>query len=136
MSSLPSSAGTLIGNLLEFARDRGKPVMIAEATPQGYDLVNMTRANITPTWDGPAGENVSTVTADQVWDEWFAPLFHLMNKHRDVIRALAYINCHWDSQDMWDAPYESGYWGDSRVQASPLIARRFSDAVVHWQKQP
>jgi hypothetical protein len=56
-----------------------------------------------------------------------------MEENRDVINALAYINVHWDSQDMWDAPYESGYWGDSRLQVNPFLAERFNQAIERWR---
>ena len=56
-----------------------------------------------------------------------------MEENRDVIYAFAYINCNWDVQDMWGTPYESGYWGDSRLQVSPVIAQRFSEAIERWR---
>jgi hypothetical protein len=37
---------------------------------------------------------------------------------------------------MWGPPYNNGYWGDTRLQASPLIAERFSRAIEHWRKLP
>jgi hypothetical protein len=37
---------------------------------------------------------------------------------------------------MWDTPYESGFWGDTRLQASPEIARRFSAAIENWRANP
>ena len=132
----PPTARELISELLDFARERGKPVMIAEASPQGYDLARGTNANIASTWDGPQGENVVDVSPEEIWDAWFAPLFGFMEQNSDVIYALAYINCHWDAQDMWGPPYASGYWGDTRLQVSPLLAERFSKAIEHWRKLP
>lgn len=136
VAEYPPTARELISEMLDFARSRGKPVMIAEASPQGYDLARGTHANIALTWDGEQGKGVRDVSPDEIWEEWYAPLFELMHDNRDVIQALAYINCNWDVQDMWNAPYESGYWGDSRLQASPLIARRFSEAIERWQAKP
>lgn len=129
----PSTARELIGKVLEFARERGKPVFIGEASPQGYDLERRTNANIAPTWDGPQAEGVREVSDEDIWNEWFAPVFELMEANRDVIYALAYINVNWDSQDMWDAPYESGYWGDSRLQVNPFVAERFNQAIERWR---
>lgn len=37
---------------------------------------------------------------------------------------------------MWGRPYAGGYWGDSRLQASPLLAERFSEAIEHWRSSP
>ena len=132
----PPTARELVGELLDFARSRGKPVMIAEASPQGYDLARGTNRNITKTWDGPQGEGRVDVSAGEIWDAWYAPLFELMEQNSDVISALAYINCNWDAQPMWGPPYQSGYWGDSRLQASPLIAERFSRAIDQWRNLP
>ena len=73
------------------------------------------------------------LTPEQIWERWYAPLFDLMEANADVIRALAYINCHWDTQDLWDPPYEQGYWGDSRLQVSPYLAERFSTAIENWR---
>jgi hypothetical protein len=131
----PPTQGDLVEEMLSFARERGKPVMIAEAAPQGYDLTRGFRANIGPIWDGPSRENEVARTPDEIWDEWFAPLFAFMHENKDVVRALAYINANWDEQDMWDAPYESGFWGDSRLQTSPELARRFSAEIEAWRQQ-
>jgi hypothetical protein len=129
----PPTARQLIGKVLELAREQDKPVFIGEASPQGYDLARNTNANIAATWDGPQGEGRRKVSPEEIWDEWFAPVFEFLEENRDVIYALAYINCNWDSQDMWDAPYESGYWGDSRLQVSPLLAERFTEAIERWR---
>lgn len=129
----PPTARELLGHVLQLARERGKPVFVAEAAPQGHDLARGTRRNTSLGWDGNPGDNPVNVTADEAWREWYAPLFDWLHENRDVVRALAYINCHWDTQDMWDAPYESGYWGDTRLQASPALAERFAAALVRWR---
>lgn len=121
----PPTQLKLANEVLELARAEKKPVMIAEATPQGYHLGDLTRANISPIWDGAAGQNVAKKTADQIWREWYQPLFSYIEANRDVIGALAYINAAWDEQPMWGKPYASGYWGDSRIQANPSIQQRW-----------
>lgn len=132
----PPTVRQLAGKVLDFARERGKPLIIAEASPQGYDLARGTNANIGPEWDGPQGKDVRTVSPEQIWDEWYAPMFEWMEENSDVIRALAYINCHWDAQAMWGPPYASGYWGDTRLQVSPVLAERFSAAIERWRTMP
>ena len=132
----PRRPRQLIDEVLDFARHHGKPVMIAEAAPQGYDLARGSNANIGGIWDGPQAADRRQVGPREIWEAWFAPLFELMEENSDVIYALAYINCNWDVQDMWDAPYESGYWGDSRLQVSPVIAERFSEAIERWRALP
>jgi hypothetical protein len=132
----PRQPYRIIEEVLRFARLHGKPVMIAEASPQGYDLATGTHGNIAPVWDGPQGGDRVPLTPEQIWVGWYAPLFELMEANADVIRALAYINCHWDVQDLWDAPYEQGYWGDSRLQVNPYLAERFSAAIEAWRSGP
>ena len=113
----------LAQEVLDVARSEHKPVMIAESTPQGYDLTALTHANISPVWDGPAHDNLVQRTPEQIWREWYVPLFSFIDANRDLIGAFAYINAHWDAQPMWGTPYASGYWGDSRIQANAEIGR-------------
>jgi hypothetical protein len=121
----PPTQRELANELVALARSEGKPVMIAESTPQGYDLTGLSRANISPIWNGPSGANVVARNGEQIWNEWYRPLFDYVRANRDVIRALAYINARWDDQPMWSAPYASGYWGDSRIQANETIETRW-----------
>ena len=123
----------LTDEMLEFARQRGKPVMIAEASPQGYDLAAGFRANIAPIWDGPQKADLKELSDAEIWQQWYAPLFQYMNENADVIRALAYINVNWDAQARWGAPHAEGYWGDSRLQANAEIAKRFNQAMLEWR---
>ncbi|MEM9301759.1 MAG: glycosyl hydrolase [Pseudomonadota bacterium] len=124
----------LSDELVVLARERGKPVMIAEASPQGFDLRAATEAHHVGLWDGEAGTGAEPRTPEEIWEAWYQPLFDYMNAHRDVIQALAYINVRWDDQDLWDAPYESGYWGDTRLEVSPEIAQRFTTAISEWRQ--
>nr|QDC28441.1 beta-1,3-xylanase Xyl3088 [synthetic construct] len=84
------------GDLIRYAEIKNKPVMIAEATPRGYDLQN---------------DNGTTA-----WNSWFKPLFELMDNHT-IIKGLAYINTDWDSQPMW----RGENWGDTRLQVNEII---------------
>lgn len=111
----------LAEEVLAFARLHNKPVMISEASPQGYDLSELTKANISPVLDGPSGKNRVKKTPEEIWNEWFKPFFEFVYENSDVIRVVAYINADWDSQPMWGPPYANGYWGDSRVQVNPII---------------
>ena len=123
----------LSDEIVRLAREVGKPVLIAEAAPQAYDLRDGTTAHHAPVWDGAAGTATRAVSDEQIWHDWFQPLFDYMHANDDVIRGLAYINIRWDAQDMWNAPYESGYWGDTRIEASDAIARRFNAAIIKWR---
>lgn len=113
--------------VLDFARQRAKPVFIAEAAPQGYHVAKLTKS--------PIQTNAAVATtAEEIWSNWYQLLFNYIDNNRDVIKALAYINTHWESQGMWHcAPgkqagkpgCQNGNWGDSRVQANELIKQRW-----------
>lgn len=126
----------LANEVMALARKVGKPVMVAELAPQGFDLEAGTLGQIGQVWDGPEGADRQSLTDDEIWSRWFEPFFAFANDNTDVIRAICYINCDWDSQPMWGPPYESGYWGDSRLQTRPELAQRWTDAVVAWRQTP
>ena len=130
---VPATSRELSDEVVAFARARGKPVMIAEASPQGFDVKRGFEANIAPILDGPSGKGHTPMTPDALWDAWYAPLFEWMNENRDVVRSLAYINANWDSQPMWGPPYEGGFWGDSRLEENPQLAERFNAAIQAWR---
>lgn len=134
----PPTQRELADEVLAFARAERKPVMIAESAPQGYDVSTLSRANITPLWNGLPGKDVVKLDAAKIWAEWYQPLFDYLQKNRDVIRAFAYINARWDDQKMWGPPYDAGYWGDSRVQANPEIERRWTEELAksRWLHAP
>lgn len=100
--------------VLSFARKRStpKPVIICEATPQGYDLSDNTSA---PIYGDKKGQKVK-ISATAIWNNWFRAYFNYINKNKDVIRIVSYINADWNSQSLWSgsSPY---YWGDSRIHS-------------------
>ena len=130
---VPPTPLELAEEVLAFSRARGKPLMIAEASPQAMDLHENFMANHSPIWDGPAAENRIEMSDDEIWDHWFAPFFQLLNHNDDIIAAIAYINADWDSQNMWGPPYASGFWGDTRLEKNSEIAKRFSTAIEAWR---
>ncbi|MCW5892013.1 MAG: hypothetical protein KIT14_15925 [bacterium] len=83
------------GGMMTIARERRKPVMIAEATPQ---------------------RNLSLGDEQTHWDTWFAPFFAHVHANADIVKNVAYINTRWFDQPEWGAG-----WGDSRVQIRPLV---------------
>ncbi|GLI26926.1 hypothetical protein ARHIZOSPH14_11680 [Agromyces rhizosphaerae] len=128
---------------LDYARDHAKPVMIAESAPQGYDLGEGTVSCIFASGSPAPYEQVTPVSSDEIWDEWFQPLFDFVRENRDVVRSVTYINTDWDSQGNWACTgagaCNAGYWGDSRLQADAEILDRvraeLSDARV-WNRGP
>lgn len=129
----PLTPGELADEVLALAREKGKPVMIAEASPQAMDLNENFTAHHSPLWDGEPASERTAMTDDELWDYWFAPLFDYMEANRDVVDALAYINADWDSQPMWGPPYAGGFWGDSRLESNPELAKRFNEAIAAWK---
>ena len=135
----PVSSIELVDEIVEFARQHKKPVMIAESTPQGFHISGRYRAEIAPLapgvvgLSGPQGTGQKPMTGEQIWAAWYQPFFDYIAKNQDVIRAVAYINAHWDTQGLWDAPYENGFWGDSRVQADPYILEQWKAVLAGKQ---
>lgn len=116
---------------VDFARKKQKPLMIAEAAPQGYRTGALTRS--------PIGINdAKPVTAEDIWQSWYQPFFDFIHENNDVIRAVAYINTHWESQSRWYCAAQAspptkecpeGNWGDSRVQVNPYIKQKWLEEV-------
>ncbi|MEO1514076.1 MAG: glycosyl hydrolase [Bacteroidota bacterium] len=122
-----SSQKELSDELVAIARLKNKPLMIAESANQGYSNSDLTKRNITEILDGKAGRDRLSKSADQIWAEWYAPLFAWMEENGDVVKAFSYINANWDSQQMWGPPYKQGYWGDSRIEANEELKKRWKE---------
>lgn len=129
----PPTQVMLAEDLARFAQAHGKKLMIAESSPQGFDLANGKRRAIGPIWDGPSGAPIADVSPDQIWATWYAPFFAFLRGHARDLAAVAYIDADWDSQPMWGKPYPGGYWGDSRLEAAPSLARKWRAAFAALQ---
>ena len=107
----PDEAGIEIRRL---AREKEKPVMMAEVTPRGMDILLD---------DG-----------ETIWNKWFVPFIAHVDKNSDVIKAVAYINQRWDDQPMW----KGQGWGDSRIQAEAFVRQQWSKEIVRprWVHGP
>ncbi len=129
------SQRSLANEVIYFANAKNKPVMICEATPQGYNLSGLYRKNISPLWDGIAGENQVKLTPLQIWNEWYKPFFEFIEKNKQTIKIVAYINQNWDEQATWALPKSGTYWGDSRIQANDKISIWWSEMITNtWEK--
>ncbi len=119
-----------VKRMVHLAREHQKPFLIAESTPQGYDLSDETYSR--------NGVDRQPKPADAIYDEWYAPYFALVAGSLDVVRAVTYINADWDAQGMWGPPYANGYFGDSRVQANATVLARWRQALsaAHWVQAP
>lgn len=119
----PNGCGGLVAEgLVSFARQRGKPMMIAEATPKGHDL---TGARYSPT-----GEKFMAAPAEALWAVWYQPMFDFIARNADTVRILLYINQNWDAYPVWRRPIRKDYWGDSRLQGSEAILNRWRAATA------
>lgn len=109
-------------NMIEFARQKGKPVFMAEATPTiGSPTVKTNGKTIETILSNPE-------QAQQAWDEWFVPFFDSVDDNPDVVKAISYINCHWKSHRMWfDNPTFQDV--DARLQTSEMISNKWKAEV-------
>ena len=78
---------------VDFAREKNKPLMIAESTPQGRH----------------------TSSGESVWRVWYKRYFLFIEANN--VKAASYINSDWDDQPMW----KGQDWGDARIQSSDFI---------------
>lgn len=110
-------------NMIEFARKKGKPVFIAEATPA--------IASPTVKSDGKTKETIlsNPEQAEEAWYKWFVPFFKTIHDNPDVVKAFNYINCHWKANPMW---YENKSFQDidARLQVNPDIAERWNEEMA------
>ncbi len=104
--------------MIEFARKKGKPVFIAEASPTISDVDAKTTGNTIET------QLSNPIQAEEAWQKWFIPFFKTIDENPDVVKAVHYINCHWDSHRMWfDNPTFKKI--DARLQLSDSISKRW-----------
>ena len=90
---------------LDIAREKGKPVFMAEITPRGFWL-NQTSGGL-------------------IWSDWFSVLFDHIEQNQDVIKAISYINTHWDADPMW----QGKGWGDSRIEINNELKQKWLDKM-------
>ena len=100
--------------VLEYAKARDKPIMIAESTPFGG--MNVTSSNIARKYISDDGSGYD------IWNLWFQKTIDLIDEYD--ISMWSYINCDWDSQPMWR---DIGF-GDTRLSSS-------DDVMKHWWDQ-
>ena len=109
--------------MLNFARSKNKPVMMAEASAQYYDFDEGNRYN-------DQGQVVEQLGVAGVWTEFFEnQLLSYLNANTDVIRSVAWINADWRNQPQWVC-CDSGFWGDTRIEAAPFIAEQWAKEVA------
>jgi hypothetical protein len=100
--------------VLEFAKARDKPTMIAESTPFGGIDMDLT---ITQPYD-----------MEDPWDRWFQPTLDLINEYD--IGMWSYINCDWQSQPMW---HDVGF-GETRLSTNKMVMQKWQEKVLHGDR--
>ena len=109
-------------NMIDFARKKGKPVFIAEATPTiGTETVKT---------NGQTKEIIlsNQAQAEEAWEQWFTPFFNTIHENADVVKAISYINCHWKSHKMW-VNNPTFQYVDARLQINDWIKERWNKEI-------
>ncbi len=108
--------------MFEFARKKGKPVMIAEATPTISDYFGKLYGVCKETkLDNPE-------QAEEAWEKWFTPFFNAIEENADVVKAVHYINCKWYAHPMWFSnPTFTKI--DARLHLSDTISNRWKEKI-------
>ena len=111
--------------MIEFARQKSKPVFIAEASP----TISEHMAKFT-------GETKETILSNpeqarEAWEKWFIPFFEMIENNKDVVKAISYINCNWRSHRMW---YENPTFKkvDARLQTNSEISEFWMDKLSSY----
>ena len=91
----------LMTPVVELAKKKGKPVMIAESTPQGK----------------------KTSHGHIVWAGWYQPMFRFVEQND--IKIISYINSHWDVMLM----FAEDQWGDARVEVDEFVKEKWLGKV-------
>ncbi len=126
-----------IDNVIDYLASKNKPIFVAEASPKYYWIE---KGEYKPDANSHI-ENLQAVSAEDIWQGWYEPFFAFLERHQESIRAVSYINMHWDAWTGWRCDLrnqeavrlgqtcQDGVWGDARVQASELIQQRFFERL-------
>lgn len=71
-------------SLARVAHENQRPVMICEAAPQGFDIVNLTQGSVSGN-----GSDRWNVSEDDVWNNWFHHFFSFIENEKSIIRAIS-----------------------------------------------
>jgi hypothetical protein len=85
--------------VIVLAKEHGKPVMIAESSPNGI------------------GTRQGTVS----WQRWFKGYFDFIIKYD--VRAFSYINDDWDSLPM----FKDFHWKDARLNSNRIVRKKWNE---------
>ena len=104
--------------MIDFARSKGKPMFIAEATP------TISSETVKTTGKTKETDLANPAQAQEAWENWFLPLFRMIDENPDVVKAVSYINCDWKNHAHWvDNPTFQNI--DARLELSPEISAKW-----------
>jgi hypothetical protein len=108
--------------MLDEARKRGKPVLLAETSPLEWDLGNGAYY--------PLFSNEPTPQTDQeMWDGWFVPMIAFIQANADIIAGWHYISVDWRADPLWQEVFLFKN-SDARLWANAGILKRWRAAVA------
>lgn len=107
--------------MLDAARARNKPVLLAEVTPVEF---NVSESSFYPLLT----RDRQVIDASEMWYRWWQPMFDFIDNNIDVIGGLAYIANDWRGDSVWaDNPF---FWNsDGRVWANDTILELWTETV-------
>ncbi|MCG8425144.1 MAG: hypothetical protein MJE77_45270 [Proteobacteria bacterium] len=119
--------------VVDYLKQKGKPIMVAESAPKGYDLANGVFEQVgLPRRTGLSGQ--------AMWDEWFQPYFDFIEVNKKFIRAIAYINDDWEQYNHWQCTTDDNgnivsgcvedAWNNSRLDANPTIQSNWNAVIT------
>lgn len=110
--------------MIEFARLKGKPVFIAEATPSISTATTHTNGKTQPM------DLANPDHANKAWSLWFEPLFHTIEQNEDIVKAVSYINANWKIRPMWkeNPTFQET---DARLHLSEKISEKWREKMSH-----
>jgi hypothetical protein len=85
---------------VNFAKEKNKPLMIAESTPYGN----------------------KTSAGESVWRAWYKRYFTFIEANN--VKAVCYINSNWEELPVWKG------WGDARIQANDFIKAKWRNETA------
>jgi hypothetical protein len=103
------------------ARQRHKPVLLAETTPITW---NIGRGLQTPI----LGSKGTAVTPAQIWSGWYQPMLSFIAANTDVVAGWHYISENWEADPQWstDVLFASC---DSRPYANAQLLAMWTQAI-------
>lgn len=106
-----------VESVLEFAKDRDKPTIIAESTPfGGIELKQVSNDVKLFLARGRYEQND--------WDRWFGKVMDIINQYD--VDMFCYINCDWESQPMW---HNVGF-GETRLSSNAHVMSQWHEQIV------